>query len=84
MVMTVQNNKKDNLHDSSPIQFSLALRWGFVLLSVLRLGYFLDKYFHTSPYLTILFMFFGIAAAIKTILRLIKQVAKDDERNNGK
>jgi hypothetical protein len=46
------------------------------------LGYFLDNYFKTSPYLTIICMVFGVAAAMKTIIMLMKRVAKDDERDN--
>lgn len=81
--MTAQNNKKDNF--TTLLQYSsVGLEMGLCVVIGITLGYFLDKYFQTSPYLTILFMLFGIAAAIKTIVRLIKQVAKDDERNNGK
>lgn len=83
MAMTAQNSKKDNF--TTLLQYSsVGLEMGLCVVIGITLGYFLDKYFQTSPYLTILFMFFGIAAAIKTIVRLIKQVAKDDERNNGK
>lgn len=83
MAMTAQNSKKDNI--TTLLQYSsVGLEIGLCVVIGITLGYFLDKYFQTSPYLTILFLFFGIAAAIKTILRLIKQVAKDDERNNGK
>ena len=83
MAMTAQNSKKDNFLPFLRYS-SVGLEMGLCVVIGITLGYFLDKYFHTSPYLTILFMFFGIAAAIKTIMKLIKQVAKDDERNNDK
>ncbi|MBA4391391.1 MAG: hypothetical protein C0399_10690 [Syntrophus sp. (in: bacteria)] len=83
MVMTAQNYKKDNILPLLRYS-SVGLEMGLCVVIGITLGYFLDKYFHTSPYLTIIFLFFGIAAAIKTIMRLIKQVAKDDERNNDK
>lgn len=83
MAMTARNSKKENF--TSLIHYSsVGLEMGLCVVIGITLGYFLDKYFQTSPYLTLLFMLFGIAAAVKTILRLIKQVAKDDERNNDK
>ena len=43
----------------------LALRWASVLSLALVIGYYLDKYFTTYPYLTFIFMFFGIVAAFR-------------------
>jgi ATP synthase protein I len=83
MAMTLQNSKKDNILPFLRYS-SVGLEMGLCVVIGITSGYYLDKYFSTSPYLTILFMLFGIGAAIKTILRLIKQVAKDDERNNDK
>jgi ATP synthase protein I len=48
------------------------------------IGYYLDKYFTTSPYLTIIFMIFGIIAAMKTIYQLMKKLEKENERNKNK
>ena len=83
MEMTVQNNKKYNLVEL--LQYSShGLEMGLCVVIGIVIGYFLDKYFHTSPYLTIIFMLFGVAAAVKTAIRLIKQVEKDDKRNDNK
>jgi len=83
MEMIVQNNKKYNLVEL--LQYSShGLEMGICVVIGIVIGYFLDKYFHTSPYLTIIFMLFGVAAAVKTALRLIKQVEKDDKRNDNK
>ena len=79
----MQNNKKYNLVEL--LQYSShGLEMGICVVIGIVIGYFLDKYFHTSPYLTIIFMLFGVAAAVKTALRLIKQVEKDDKRNDNK
>ncbi len=83
MEMIVQNNKKYNLVEL--LQYSShGLEMGICVVIGIVIGYFLDKYFHTSPYLTIIFMLFGVAAAVKTAIRLIKQVEKDDKRNDNK
>ena len=83
MEIAVQNNKKYNLMEL--LQYSShGLEMGLCVVIGSVMGYYLDKYFHTSPYLTIIFMLFGVAAAVKTAIRLIKQVEKDDKRNDNK
>ena len=83
MEMTVQNSKKYNLTEL--LQYSShGLEMGICVVIGVLMGYFLDKYFHTSPYLTIIFMLFGVAAAVKAGIRLIRKVEKDDERNDNK
>ena len=62
---------------------SLGLEMGLSVAIGIGMGYFLDSYFKTSPYLTILFMLFGIVAAFKTIYMLLKKVKKEDERDNN-
>lgn len=62
---------------------SLGLEMGLSVAIGIGMGYFLDYYFKTSPYLTIIFMVFGIIAAFKTIYMLLKKVKKDDEGNNN-
>jgi ATP synthase protein I len=39
----------------------------------LLIGYYLDKYFNTSPWLTILFLLFGIAAGFRNIYDIAKK-----------
>ncbi|HXX57012.1 MAG TPA: AtpZ/AtpI family protein [Thermodesulfovibrionales bacterium] len=46
------------------IQFALSIFVGFAM------GYFLDKLFHTFPWLTVIFLIFGIIAAFRELFRL--------------
>ncbi|HTR45172.1 MAG TPA: AtpZ/AtpI family protein [Thermodesulfovibrionales bacterium] len=46
------------------IQFALSIFVGFAI------GYFLDKLFHTFPWLTIIFLIFGIIAAFRELFSL--------------
>ncbi len=81
--MSISENKKDVVR--SLISFSsLGLEMGLSVAIGIGIGYFLDYYFKTSPYLTIIFMFFGIVAAFKTIFMLLKKVKREDERNGNK
>jgi ATP synthase protein I len=63
---------------------SLGLEMGLCVAIGIGMGYFLDRFFHTSPCLTIIFMIFGVLAAMKTILQLMKKLNKENERNKTK
>jgi len=80
MDMTIQDSKKDLVR--SLISYSsLGIEMGLSVAIGIAIGYFLDRFFKTSPYLTIIFMIFGVAAAMKTIFQLLKKVQKDNERD---
>ena len=63
---------------------SLGIEMGLCVAIGIGMGYYLDRYFVTSPYLTIIFMIFGIIAAMKTIYQLMKKLEKENERNKNK
>ena len=63
---------------------SLGIEMGLCVAIGIGMGYYLDKYFETSPYLTIIFMIFGIIAAMKTIYQLMKKLEKENERDKNK
>ena len=44
----------------------------------LLIGYYLDKYFGTSPWLTIIFLIFGIIAGFKNMYDIIKKYGGSD------
>ncbi|MCX5813802.1 MAG: AtpZ/AtpI family protein [Proteobacteria bacterium] len=77
------SDNKNNVVRSLISFSSLGLEMGLSVAIGIGMGYFLDSYFKTSPYLTILFMLFGIVAAFKTIYMLLKKVKKEDERDNN-
>ena len=80
--MTIADNKKDVIR--SLISYSsLGLEMGLSVAIGIGMGYFLDRYFKTYPYMTIIFMIFGIIAAFKTIFVLLKKIGKEDERNHN-
>ena len=39
-------------------------------------GFYLDKYFGTEPYLMLLFLIFGIIAAFKNVYTLTKRIER--------
>ncbi|MFN3787755.1 MAG: AtpZ/AtpI family protein [Sulfurihydrogenibium azorense] len=46
------------------------------------MGYLLDKYFGTSPYLTIIFFFLGLAAGFRNMYIDAKKYIQSEEKNN--
>lgn len=86
MIMPLSENKRDVI--KSLLNYSsLGLEMGLSVAIGIGIGYFLDSYFKTYPYLTIIFMLFGIVAAMKTIFTLLKKIEREnreDERNKDK
>ena len=71
MYMSLIKDKKEVVR--SLIGYSsLGLEMGLSVAIGIGIGYFLDSYFKTSPYLTIIFMLFGVVAAFKTIFTLLR------------
>lgn len=50
----------------------------------LAAGYFLDKWLDTKPWLTMIFLFLGIAAGFKNMIREVKGITGATGKNHGK
>jgi ATP synthase protein I len=83
MVMSLSEDKRE-VFKSLLSYSSLGIEMGLCVAIGIGIGYYLDKYFTTAPYLTIIFMFFGIIAAMKTIYKLMKKLEKENERDKTK
>jgi ATP synthase protein I len=83
MVKSLSEDKRE-VFKSLLSYSSLGLEMGLCVAIGIGIGYFLDKYFQTSPYLTIIFMIFGVIAAMKTIYQLMKKIEKENERDKNK
>ncbi|MBP1747214.1 MAG: magnesium transporter [Deltaproteobacteria bacterium] len=82
MVKSMSEDKREVI--KSLISYSsLGLEMGLCVAIGIAIGYFLDRYFLTSPYLTIIFMIFGVIAAMKTIYQLMKKLEKENERDKN-
>jgi len=82
MVKSLSEDKREVI--KSLISYSsLGLEMGLCVAIGIAIGYFLDRYFLTSPYLTIIFMIFGVIAAMKTIYQLMKKLEKENERDKN-
>ncbi|OPY69901.1 MAG: ATP synthase protein I [Syntrophorhabdaceae bacterium PtaU1.Bin034] len=77
------NDKKEIL-GSFLTYGTLGIEMGVALAIGLGIGYYLDRYFKTSPILTIIFMVFGLIAGMKRVYNLWKTMEKEDERRDDK
>jgi ATP synthase protein I len=72
-------NKKKNKHFES---LGLASMMGIHLVSGvlvgMGMGYYLDKFFGTKPWLMLLFLVFGIVAGYKNMFREMKRIQKKE------
>ncbi len=75
---------KKELFDALLTYGTLGIEMGLSLVIGLGIGYYLDRYFGTSPILLILFMMFGLVAGMKRLYSLWKKVEKTDERDDDK
>jgi len=60
------------LGDASTIGLALALS----IVIGLGIGYYLDKWFHTEPYLLIIFLILGVIAGFRNVYIIGKRIQK--------
>ena len=58
------------------IFFALAMDMAISLVGGFVIGYWVDTYFNTFPWLTIIFFFAGIAAGVNIAILIIKKFKK--------
>ena len=61
---------------------SLGLEMGLSVAIGLGMGYYLDRFFNTSPVLTLVFLVFGIAAGMKRLYQLWKKAERENENED--
>lgn len=48
----------------------------------LGIGYWLDRFFHTSPWMTVIFLFLGIAAGFRELFRIAKKEIDESDKED--
>ncbi len=62
---------------------SVGLNLVFSTFVGLAIGYGLDRLFHTSPWLMIIFTILGIVAGFRELVRMAKKQASDDDEEGS-
>lgn len=58
---------------------TIGLEMGFSVVIGLLIGIYLDRHFKTEPWMTIVFLLFGVAAAFRVIIRAAKESQQEDD-----
>jgi ATP synthase protein I len=62
---------------------SLGLEMGLCVVIGLGMGYYLDRYFKTTPVLMLVFLGFGLAAGMKRLYQLWKKAERESENEDN-
>jgi len=74
-----KGKKKDSTIKEVLALSSIGMSFVICILIGLAMGYYIDKYFSTKPWFTLLFLCFGIAAGFKNLYEAVKRYGfKDD------
>ena len=60
---------------------AIGLEMGLSVILAVFAGIWLDRYFQTKPFLLILFILFGFAAATRSLIRAIKLLKKHENQS---
>jgi ATP synthase protein I len=73
-----------NLLEASTVGLTLVLSTFVGLAIGYGLDYLMDKWFgiHTSPWLTIIFLFFGIVAGFRDLIRIAKKTSNESGKKS--
>ena len=55
---------------------AIGLEMGLSVAIGVTLGYFLDRYLGTQPWLTLIFLMIGVVAGFRSLFRLMKDIEK--------
>jgi len=59
---------------------AIGLEIGFSVAIGVAIGYYLDRYFKTGPWLTLIFLILGVVAGLRSLFSLIKEIDKNERR----
>jgi len=59
---------------------AIGLEMGLSVAIGLAIGLFLDRYFQTKPWLTMIFLLLGVAAAFRSLTSLAKEIDKGEKK----
>lgn len=62
---------------------ALGLEMGVAVAIGYGLGWWLDRRFGTKPYLTLVFLLFGIAAGFRGLIRAAREIMRQNEKDDG-
>jgi ATP synthase protein I len=77
--MAMREDRK-NLYKKVGRYSAIGLEMGFSVAIGVAIGYFLDRYFNTKPWLTLVFLILGVIAGFRSLFSLMKTVERDERK----
>ncbi|MBI5967313.1 MAG: AtpZ/AtpI family protein [Deltaproteobacteria bacterium] len=59
---------------------AIGLEMGFSVAIGAAIGYYLDRFFDTGPWLTLIFLILGAVAGFRSLFSLMKEIAKTQRK----
>ena len=59
---------------------AIGLEMGLSVAIGLAMGYYLDRYFQTKPWLTMIFLILGVVAGFRRLASLAKEIDKGERK----
>jgi len=75
--MTPLGEDKEKILKQIASYSTLGLEMGLSVAVGAIIGYYLDKWLHTEPWLLIIFLLFGVFAGFRSLYRALKRLQKD-------
>jgi ATP synthase protein I len=79
MILTHLGEGKKEVIKQIAYYSTLGLEMGLAVAVGVGIGYYLDKWLGTTPWLLILFLFFGIVAGFRSLYRALKRLEREDK-----
>lgn len=78
MILTPLGDDKGKLLRQIASYSTLGLEMGLSVAVGAGIGYYLDKWLKTEPWLLIIFLVFGVIAGFRSLYRALKRLQKED------
>jgi len=79
--MTPLGDDKGRLMRQIASYSTLGLEMGLSVAVGAGIGYYLDKWLKTEPWLLIIFLLFGVVAGFRSLYRVLKRLQKEDSED---
>ncbi len=77
--MTPLGDNKEKIFRQIASYSTLGLEMGLSVAVGAIIGYYLDKWLHTEPWLLILFLIFGAISGFRSLYRALKRFEREDK-----
>jgi ATP synthase protein I len=80
-MVTPQGDDKGRVIRQIASYSTLGLEMGLSVAAGAIIGYYLDKWLHTEPWLLIVFLIFGAIAGFRSLYRALKRMQQEDKED---